>query len=59
MKWTPTLARNAVEGLGPPEGGSYTRAEILSAWQFLIDNGQVEVLGGWFARAAEGLIKAE
>lgn len=33
-------------------------AEVLAAWQYLIDTGLVWRLQGWFGRVAQGLIKA-
>lgn len=52
---TPYLACAYAEGFC--EGENATKKEALSAWQYLIDTGQVWNLQGWFGRTASALIE--
>ena len=56
---------DSFKAIGLAEGfiEAENQEEVISAWQFLIDNGQVWQLQGWFGRTAcrlieEGICKA-
>lgn len=46
------------EGFIEPQSNEDPEAEILEAWQHLIDTGTVWSLQGWFGRTAASLIEA-
>ncbi len=48
------------EAVGIAEGwlGAEDEAEVVAAWQHLIDTGLVQTLQGWFGRRAAELIAA-
>ena len=54
-KLTLYLATAYTEGFC--EGEEASKAEQLSAWQYLIDTGQCWTLQGWFGRTAQTLIE--
>ena len=39
------------------DGEEHTKAEILTAWQWLVDTGQCWSLQGWYGRTATYLIE--
>jgi len=51
---TPYLAAGIAEGFEEPEN----EAQVVEAWQFLIDTGLAWQLQGWFGRRAMDLIEA-
>ena len=52
-KMSPYMATGLAEGF--EEG---TEAEILAAWQYLVDTGMAWKLQGWFGRQAMALLEA-
>jgi len=55
IKFTPYLACAYAEGFNEGEGA--TQEEQIAAFQYLIDNGQVWTLQGWYGRTAARLIE--
>lgn len=51
--WTLYDACAAVEGF---DGQEHDEAELISAWQYLIDTGACWSLQGWYGRTASDLI---
>ncbi len=56
IKFTPYLACAYAEGFCEGEGA--TEQQRISAFQYLIDNGKLAGLQGWYGRTAENLINA-
>jgi len=54
-KWTDYDAVAACEGF---DGEDHDDAEIVSAWQYLIDTGLCWQLQGWFGRQATHMIRS-
>lgn len=48
------IACSLVEGFR--DGENATEAQLLEAWQYLIDTGQAYTLQGWYGRTANNLI---
>ena len=56
IKWTPYLATAYCEGFC--EGEDADEGDIIEAWQYLINTGQVWKLQGWYGRTANSLIES-
>jgi hypothetical protein len=58
-KMTSYRATGLAEGFEEPEAKTPKQKQVeeLSAWQYLVDTGQVWGLQGWFGRSASDLLK--